>query len=167
MRIALRRTVLLLLLPCALPAQCIDMAPAGLNGCGFFTPFGIPVLRCDNAPMHGNSGFVLSSTAPCNVSIGVLVAGLCPPGSVVVRGPFGAGGFCGPSMATCALFVDTAASAMIPGTLAQGLFTFPVPIPADPRLVGARFCGQAFELCAHSPGAVCIAASQGVAVTVQ
>ena len=148
-----------------LQAQCVNLAPPGGNGCGNSTPFGIPTLTCFGSPQIGNPTFGFTANVPCASSNGTLLIGACRTTPLLITGPFGAGGFCGPTQAVCALFVDPLAMASLPGQVQVGGFVFALPIPNDPRLLGARVCAQEANLCAI-PGGFCVGASQGIEITV-
>ncbi|MEZ5965481.1 MAG: hypothetical protein R3F56_16730 [Planctomycetota bacterium] len=145
-------------------AQCLNLGTPGLNGCGTSTPFGIPTLACVGTPTIGNLTFGMTANVPCTFSSGFLLVGACLASPIVIRSGFGPGGFCGPSQAPCAIQVDLATTVAIAGLPRAGGYTFSLPIPNDPRLAGLRVCAQETNLCAITGGG-CIAASQGVALT--
>ncbi|HET6204278.1 MAG TPA: hypothetical protein VFI25_15910 [Planctomycetota bacterium] len=167
-----RPGILLSVLPAALPlgsparTQCTNLAVPGLNGCGGFTPFGIPTIACAGTPSVGNASFAVTAVVPCTVSSPTLLVGTCLASPIVVLGPFGAGGFCGPSMARCIAFVGPTIFLALPG-IATGLtsFTFPLPIPNDPTLIGASVCVQEVNFCNLGAGQ-CVGASQGISIAV-
>ncbi len=150
------------LLSTTLVGQCSNVTQPFGSGCGLFTPFGIPVLTCVGTPTVGNLGFGLLTTAPCVSNASLLLLGPCLPAPVVITSGFGPGGICGPSQATCMLSLDP--GLILIGTPTAGGYTFSTPIPNDAGLVGLRLCAQGAPLCTALP---CIAASQGISVTVQ
>lgn len=143
-----------LLLASSAPAQCANLALPGQSGCGHSTPGGMPAISCAGAPAVGNVAFGVSASIPCLASFPVLPVGTCLPSPLLITGPFGAGGFCGPPTAPCLAFV--------------GLTTFLVlpPIPNNPTLAGTTVCVQEANLCLQ-PGGSCIGASQGLSITVR
>jgi hypothetical protein len=142
-------------------AQCTNVSTPGGSGCGNFTPFGIPTLQCTGSPTMGNPAFGFTANVPCTATFGTLMLGVCRSAPLVFNTGFGSGGLCGPSQAPCALFVDAAVT--LPGVSRAGGFTFSVPIPNLPQLIGLRLCAQNANVCSQL---VCISASQGVSVTV-
>ncbi len=149
----------------SLAAQCANVTSPGGSGCGGFTPFGIPISNCSGAPAIGNAAFALHTTAPCfgTATGAVLLVGVCRAAPIVFTTGFGPGGLCGPSQATCALFVD--ALTVLPGVPSSaGGYSFAAPIPALPQLVGLRLCVQSAVFCSGTP---CTAASNAVSVTLQ
>ncbi len=143
-----------------LAAQCVNAGLPFGSGCGHSTPFGIPVASCAGAPSLGNPTFGFNTTAPCIASGGLLLLGPCLPAPFVFTSGFGPGGLCGPSEATCALFVDPVC--VLTG-IAQGSgFLFPAPVPNHPSLVGLQLCVQGANICS---GMGCIAMTQGIQFT--
>jgi len=164
---AMQSFAAVLLFAGGLLGQCQNVSLPGGSGCGAFTPFGIPFLNCLGAPTIGNAGFGFTATAPCSGGpvngAALLLRGVCRA-VPLVQFNYGPGGMCGPSQAVCALHVDIAA--VVPGTLASGgaQFSYSVPVPNVPQLVGLQLCVQH----AHACDTVnCIAASHGVRVTLQ
>jgi hypothetical protein len=150
-------------------AQCTNLAVPGLNGCGNFTPFGIPTIMCAGAPTVGNAAFSVTGNTPCQTSIPVLLIGPCLPAPIQITGPFGAGGFCGPSMAPCLQFIGLPFYVAVVGAVLAppNLWTFALPIPNDPTLQGATVCIQQVNVCTiATTTSQCIGASQGISVTV-
>jgi hypothetical protein len=142
------------------------VAAPGLNGCGFSTPWGIPTIACVGAPQIGNPSFAVTANVPCAAgapTAALLLVGICRSPSLLIRGPFGAGGFCGPTEAVCALFVEPVLFTL-PGSPRAGGFDFAMPLPNDPGLRGLTACVQEANLCPVQGGA-CVAASQGIAIT--
>ena len=125
------------------------------------------MLNCSGAPAIGNAGFGLTATAPCIGNpmnyAALLLLGVCRA-VPLVQFNYGPGGMCGPSQAVCALYVDIAA--VVPGILAAGgsQFSYAVPVPNSPQLVGLQLCVQHAHACDLQN---CIAASHGVRVTIQ
>ena len=149
-------------------AQCTLFGSPGGSGCGFSTPWGIPTIRCSGAPTVGNQSYAIEASIPCQTAAPLLMLGSCQPTPLRIGGPFGAGGFCGPTEASCLLFVGPSIYAGVPGvsTAPPSGFRFALPIPADPALRGGIVCAQMFTLCATTGGA-CIGASHGLSVQVQ
>lgn len=162
----MRPSVLILLAAVAAPlaAQCRDLGLRGGSGCGLSTPWGIPTMSCSGTPQIGNQAFAMSANVPCTATGAVLMVGACLAAPIVIRGPWGPGGFCGPAEAVCAVFVDLASAVAIPGAPRVGGFTFPLPIPNDASLRGLTVCTQEVNVCAITSGA-CVGASHGVAIT--
>ena len=151
-------------------AQCTNLATPGLNGCGLSTPFGIPTIMCAGSPTVGSATFSVTGNTPCQTSVPVLLIGPCLPAPILITGPFGAGGFCGPTMAFCQRFVGLPIYAAVLGAVLAppNLWTFTLPIPNDPTLQGATVCIQQVNVCTIAPTTgLCIGASQGISVTVQ
>lgn len=159
-----RTGVLLAVLAPSLAAQCRDVGSRGGSGCGLSTPFGIPTLSCVGTPRIGNQSFTMSANVPCNATASLLMVGACLGTPIVIRGPFGAGGFCGPAEAVCAAFVDLTSAIAILGSPQGGSFVFSLPIPNDPALRGVTLCTQEVNVCSL-PGGSCVGASHGVAIT--
>ncbi len=152
-------------LACApIVAQCVNISIPQGSGCGYVTPFGIPVASCNGAPSIGNASFGFTTTAPClaagNATAGLLLIGLCLPAPIAITTGFGPGGVCGPSQALCALYVNVIGVAV--GVAQAGGFAFPTPVPNDPGLVGLQLCVQGANVCSGGP---CVSATQGVRVT--
>jgi hypothetical protein len=149
-------------------AQCTLFGSVGGSGCGFSTPWGIPSIRCSGAPTVGNAGFAIEANIPCQTTTPLLMLGSCQPVPIRITGPFGAGGFCGPTEATCLLFVGPSIFAAASGTSTTppNGFSFALPIPSDPALRGGVVCAQLFTFCATTGGA-CLGASHGISVQVQ
>jgi hypothetical protein len=156
-----------LLLAGTLVGQCQNASLPGGSGCGDFTPFGIPFVFCSGAPTIGNTGFGFTATAQCSggysQGAALMLLGACRAVPSALTN-YGSGGMCGPSQAFCALYVDVAA--VVPGVLAPGgqQFSYVVPVPNAPPLVGLQLCVQHAHACATLN---CIAASHGVRVTIQ
>jgi hypothetical protein len=153
---------LALSLSSALAGQCANVSLPWGSGCGLTTPFGIPFLSCVGAPTVGNLSFALTTSAPCVSTCGFLLVGPCLPAPVAFPFGYGAGGMCGPSEAVCLLHVDPCVA--LPGVPTAGGYSFSTPIPNDPGVVGLHLCAQGVPLCSAVP---CLAATQGVSVTVQ
>lgn len=149
-------------------AQCTIYGSPGGSGCGSSTPWGIPTIRCSGAPTVGNQSYAIEASIPCQTTAPMLMLGGCLPVPYRITGPFGAGGFCGPTEASCLLFVGPSIFAAVPGssTTPPYGFRFALPIPADPALRGSAVCAQLFTFCATTGGA-CIGASHGLFVQVQ
>lgn len=141
-------------------AQCaLQSFPMG-SGCGYSTPWGIPVVSCSGVPSIGNAGFGFTTTAPCIgvPVVGLLLVGVCLPSPVVfTNGP--ASGLC-VSEAVCALFVDTVV--MLPGVAQAGGFAFSTPVPSAPQLIGLQLCVQGAHTCSGLP---CVSGTNSVRVT--
>ncbi len=150
-------------------AQCTNLATPGLNGCGNSTPFGIPTIMCGGSPTVGNAAFAVTGTTPCQTTVPVLLIGTCLPAPILITGPFGAGGFCGPSMAPCLAFVGPTIYAAVLGAVQAppNIWIYALPIPNDPTIQGATVCIQQANLCAFAIGGQCLGASQGISVTLQ
>jgi hypothetical protein len=148
-------------------AQCVNFG-AGFYGCGSSTPFGIPMLMCAGSPTVGNAAFSVTTGVPCLSSAPLLVIGPCQPAPVLIPGPFGNGGFCGPSMAPCMAAVGPAIFGILVGAILTppNIWTFALPIPNDPTLQGANVCIQEANVCPLFPSGQCIAVSPGISVTV-
>jgi hypothetical protein len=149
-------------------AQCTPYGSIGGSGCGFSTPWGIPTIRCAGAPTVGNQSYAIEANIPCQTATPILMLGGCLATPYRIPGPFGAGGFCGPTEASCLLFVGPAIYASVAGvsTTPPYGFRFALPIPADPALRGSVVCAQLFAPCAI-PGGACLGASHGLFVQVQ
>jgi hypothetical protein len=167
------RTLALASLACAFwaapaSAQCTLYGSPGGSGCGFSTPWGIPTIRCSGAPTVGNQSYAIEANIPCQTTAPMLMLGSCLAPPYRIGGPFGAGGFCGPTEASCLLFIGPRIYAGVPGvsTAPPSGFRFALPIPADPALRGGVVCAQLFTLCA-TMGGTCLGASHGLFVQVQ
>lgn len=148
----------------SLAAQCGFVSSPGGSGCGSSTPFGIPTIACAGQPQLGNQSFAVTARVPCAMSASALLLGNCLVTPHLIRGPFGANGFCGPTEAVCALYVDVALSVVIPGTAISGGASFAIPVPNDPGLRSLRFCAQEWNLCTLPTGS-CLGASQAISIT--
>jgi hypothetical protein len=162
--VSLATVLTLLAVAAPLDAQCVDLALPGANGCGTSTPFGIPRIACVGAPTIGNAAFAVDAIVPCTASAAALLVGGCLPQAIPIRGPFGNGGFCGPTQAPCLLFVDPAFVWPLTGVAQTGGFRFALPIPNDAGLRGLRICAQEAGVC-MPPIGPCIHASQGISIT--
>ena len=141
-------------------AQCVAHSfPMG-SGCGYSTPWGIPVASCSGAPSIGSASFGFTTTAPCiGVPVaGVLLVGLCLPAPLVFTSG-AATGLC-VSEAVCALYVNPIV--MLPGLPQAGGFAFSTPIPNDPQLVGLQLCVQGAHTCSGLP---CLSGTNAIRVT--
>ncbi len=156
----------LVLLAASVPAQCTLLSSPGGSGCGWSTPFGIPTIQCVGSPQLGNQSFAITANVPCPMVVSALMLGACRSAPLVIRSPFGVGGFCGPAEAVCALFLDPSAAVLVPGTPRAGGASFAIPVPNDPSLANLGFCAQELNLCAMA-GGVCLGASNAISVTVR
>lgn len=155
--------LLVLMVVAPASAQCANVSLPGGSGCGPVTPFGIPIVSCSGLPAVGNASFGFNTAAVCFSglpAVGFLVAGQCLPAPLALSG-FGPGGFCGPSQAFCALWVNPEVT--LGGTPSGSGFSFPVPIPNSPLLVGAQLCLQGVTICTGVP---CVSLSNAVSVTI-
>lgn len=160
----IRLVYALVFLTASAASQCVVVGSVGGSGCGVSTPFGIPRVTCNSQPVLGNAAFAVDAAVPCPASAGILLIGACLPQAQVIRGPFGFGGFCGPTESVCALFVDPQGAIAISGFVTPGGYSFPLPIPNDPGLAGLRLCAQQAGLCSFAQGS-CIHASHGMQIT--
>ena len=121
------------------------------------------MVTCNGAPTIGNVAFGFATTAPCaQPANGLLLVGAWRATPIVFTSGFGPGGWCGPSMATCAQYLDIVAAFV--GAPQPGGFTFATPVPNAPPLVGLQFCVQGAHLC---PAVPCIAVTNAVRVILQ
>jgi hypothetical protein len=145
-------------------AQCTNVSVPGASGCGIMTPFGIPVITCNGAPTVGSSTFGFTTTQACfgtgTPLLGFVLAGSCltTPQPLASLGAL----MCGPSQAFCALYVNPVAT--LGGTPSGTGFSFPLPIPSSPQLVGVQICAQGAHICTTGP---CVSASNAISVVVQ
>jgi hypothetical protein len=166
-RIAVPSLVAVIASAGGLLGQCQNVSLPGGSGCGYATPFGIPFVFCSGVPTIGNTGFGFTATAQCSGGFSqgaaLMLLGTCRATPLPLNN-YGPGGMCGPSQAFCALYVDVAA--VVPGVIAPGgqQFSYVVPVPNAPPLVGLQLCVQHAHACATLN---CIAASHGVRVTIQ
>jgi hypothetical protein len=141
-------------------AQCVNVSVPMGSGCGFSTPFGIPVVSCTGAPSIGNASFGFTTSTPCPgvPTAGALLVGTCLPSPIqFLDGP--STGLC-ISQAVCALWVSPIV--FLTGLPQAGGFAFPTPIPNDPQLVGLQLCVQGAHTCS---GLSCLSATNAVGVT--
>jgi hypothetical protein len=141
-------------------AQCTFSTPMA-SGCGHSSPFGIPVIGCNSAPLVGNQSFAITTTAPCigSPTAGLLLIGNCLPAPIqILNGP--ATGIC-VAEAFCALYLDPCV--VLVGASTGGGFRYDLPIPAIPQLAGLQLCLQGAHTCT---GMSCIAATNNARVTV-
>lgn len=154
--------LLLLALAVAAPlsAQCVPYTfPMG-SGCGYTTPWGIPVASCSGTPSIGNASFGFTTTAPCiGVPVaGVLLVGFCRPTPLLFTSG-ATSGLC-VSEAVCALHVNPVV--FLTGLPQAGGFAFTAPIPNSPQLVGLQLCVQGAHTCSGLP---CLSGTNAVRVT--
>lgn len=143
-----------------LAAQCSFSTPMA-TGCGYSSPFAIPTIACNGAPVVGNQSFALTTTAPCvgTPSGGLLLIGACLATPIqILDGP--ATGIC-VAQAFCARYLDPCV--VLVGTPTSGGFSYHLPIPADPLLVGLQVCMQGVHTCT---GLSCVAATNSAQVRV-
>lgn len=140
-------------------AQCVNHSAPWGSGCGYSTPFGIPVASCNGAPSIGNASFGFTTTAPCvGVPVfGVLLVGFCLPSPIQFTNP--SSGLC-VAESFCALYVN--AVVMLPGLPSAGAFAYSTPIPNDPQLVGLQLCVQGAHTCS---GLSCLSGTNAIGVT--
>jgi hypothetical protein len=140
-------------------AQCVPQSwPMG-SGCGFSTPWGVPIAQCTGQPTIGNAAFGFTSSTQCVGApvTAILLVGTCLTPPVLFTNP--SSGLC-LSEAVCALHVNPIA--VVPGVLQGGSFAYATPIPNVPQFVGLQVCVQSAHWCTGLP---CIMASNAVRVT--
>jgi len=146
-------------------SQCVSLGTPGQNGCGL-DPTSVPSISCAGSPNVGNAAFQVVGGTPCVFAGSILLVGLCASPPVPVTGPFGTNAFCNPGPAGCTAYVDLNVVAVLLGIPTPAGVAFPLPVPNDPSILGAKVCAQEVITCALFVG-VCIAVTNGISITIE